>query len=84
MANLRVMTAETTRGCILMEDPQKLAEFLQQQDASETTSRRTVMNEYQQMQHVSGHDMGDEAIPELSAPYRWLKKNYFFGFGAYG
>ncbi len=84
MANLRVMTAETTRGCILMEDPQKLAEFLQQQNASETTSRRTVMTEYQQMKHVSGHDMGDEAIPERSAPYRWLKKNYFFGFGAYG
>ena len=42
------------------------------------------MEEYTQMTTVPGHDMGVEAIPERSVPYRWLKRHYFFGFGAYG
>ena len=84
MADLRVMTAEQSRGCILMENPNRLAQFLKEHNAYDTTSRQSVMEEYSRMVSVSGHDMGDEAIPEKSAPYRWLKKNYFFGFGAYG
>ncbi|MCQ2258307.1 MAG: radical SAM protein [Bacteroidaceae bacterium] len=84
MADLRVMTAEQSRGCILMENPKYLAAFLAEHGATDTTSRQTVMKEYMQMASVAGHDMGEDAIPERSAPYRWLKKNYFFGFGAYG
>lgn len=84
LAALRDMTAETSRGCILMEDPQRLAAFLRQHEAVDTTSRGTVLQEYEHMHPVSGHDMGSEAIPEMSAPYRWLKRNYFFGFGVYG
>ncbi len=84
MADLRVMTAEQSRGCILMENPDSLARFLEEHGATDTTSRQTVLDEYHRMVHVPGHDMGNDAIPEKSAPYRWLKKNYFFGFGAYG
>ncbi len=84
MADLRVMTAEQSRGCILMENPNRLAQFLKEHNAYDTTSRQSVLEEYSRMVSVPGHDMGDEAIPEKSAPYRWLKKNYFFGFGAYG
>lgn len=84
MADLRVMTAEQSRGCILMENPKLLANFLAEHGAIDTTSRKTVLGEYSQMNTVSGHDMGEDAIPERSTPYKWLKKNYFFGFGAYG
>ena len=84
LAALRTMTAQTSRGCILLENPQRLAAFLKQQHAIETTTRASVLKEYESMQPLAGHDMGDEAIPEKSAPYRWLKRNYFFGFGAYG
>lgn len=84
MAGLRTMTAEDSRGCILMENPKKLAQYLRDSGATDSTSRQTVLEEYESMSHVPGHDMGDEAIPEMSIPYRWLKKNYFFGFGAYG
>lgn len=84
MADLRVMTAEQSRGCILMENPNRLAQFLKEHNAYDTTSRQSILEEYSRMVSVPGHDMGDEAIPEKSAPYRWLKKNYFFGFGAYG
>lgn len=84
LADLRKMTAEASRGCILLEDPQKLVSFLQAQQAIDTTSRGTVIQEYEKMTVQPGHDMGDEAIPEKNPIYRILKKRYFFGFGAYG
>ena len=84
MADLRVETARQGRGCILMENPQLLARLMHEHGATDTTSRKTVMEEYTQMTTVPGHDMGVEAIPERSVPYRWLKRHYFFGFGAYG
>lgn len=84
LAGMRQQVAAATRGCILMEDPQLMAKIIAQYPVSETTTRATAMQEYARMSHVPGHDMGDDAIPEKSGPYRWLKKNYFFGFGAYG
>jgi len=84
LKNMREEIAQHTRGCILMEDPKMMADLLRRHNAQETTSRQTAMAEYEQMQPVPGHEMGDEAILERSAPYKWLKKNYFFGFGAYG
>lgn len=84
LERLRKMTAETSRGCILMDNPQKLVEFLEKENAVETTSRATVMKEYSQMGYKPGHDMKENAIPEKNPLYRLLKKKYFFGFGAYG
>ena len=84
LAGMRQHIAETTRGCILMENPQQMVKILQAYDVRDTTSRATAMQEYARMKPVSCHDMGNAAIPEKSSPYRWLKKHYFFGFGAYG
>ena len=84
LASMRRMTAETSRGCILLENPQKMLAFLEQWQAVDTTSRGSVRDEYAAMQVVAGHDMEGEEIPERSAIYKMLKKRYFFGFGAYG
>ena len=84
LSEMRRQVAETTRGCIMMENPQQMVKILQNYEVRETTSRATAMQEYQQMKPVPCHDMGAAAIPEKSMPYRWLKKHYFFGFGAYG
>ena len=84
LASMRRMTAETSRGCILLENPQKMLQFLEEWKAVDTTSRGTVRDEYAAMQVVAGHDMAGEEIPEKSGIYRMLKKRYFFGFGAYG
>ncbi|MBR1941150.1 MAG: radical SAM protein [Bacteroidaceae bacterium] len=85
LGRLRKKIAETTRGCILMDNPDKLVEMLEAEpDAVDTTSRGTVMEEYKRMQVVASHDMGAKAIPEQNVFYRFLKKRYFFGFGAYG
>ncbi len=84
LADLRQMTASTSRGCILLEDPEKLADFLVEHHAIDTTSRATFLEELRKMRPVAGHDMRDEAIAEKSPLYRMLQKRYFFGFGAYG
>jgi hypothetical protein len=84
LADFRKVTAEGSRGCIIMEHPQRMVEFLQQQGALDTTSRGTVMQEYEAMNSVAGHDMKDDLIPEQNVFYKFLKKRYFFGFGAYG
>ena len=84
LVSLRKMTAETSRGCILLENPQKMLQFLQEWNAIDSTSRGTVAEEYAAMRVVAGHDMQGEEIEEKSKIYRMLKKRYFFGFGAYG
>lgn len=84
LADLRQMTASTSRGCILLEDPEKLADFLVEHHAIDTTSRATFLEELCKMRPVAGHDMRDEAIAEKNPLYRMLQKRYFFGFGAYG
>lgn len=84
LTSLRQMVANTTRGCILMEDPEKLANFLEEHGGIETTTRATFLEELKKMRPVPGHDMKDDAIPERNPLYRMLQKRYFFGFGAYG
>ena len=84
LADFRHMVASTTRGCLLLEDPVSLADFLEYHHAQDTTSRQTVMREYRQMRPRPGHDLGADAMPEANPFYRWLKRRYFFGFGAYG
>lgn len=84
LADMRRKVADRTRGCILMEDPQTMIDFIEQHHVVETTSRATAMDEYRRMTKVPGHDMGEDAIPEENPLYRLLKKKYFFGFGAYG
>ena len=84
LASLRKMTAETSRGCILLENPQKMLQYLKEWNAIDSTSRGTVAEEYAAMRVVAGHDMQGEEIEEKSMIYRMLKKRYFFGFGAYG
>lgn len=80
----RKMTAENSRGCIILEDPQKLVQFLETHEAKDSTSRHTVAAEYSKMHPVAGHNLPGKEIPEENVFYRVMKKKYFFGFGAYG
>ena len=67
-----------------MENPQLVTQMLQGYDVQETTTRGTAMQEYASMTGLPSHNMDMNPIPEQSRPYRWLKRHYFFGFGAYG
>ncbi|OPZ04720.1 MAG: pyrroloquinoline quinone biosynthesis protein PqqE [candidate division BRC1 bacterium ADurb.BinA364] len=75
--------AETTRGCIILEDPAKLKALVERMGAR-ATSGRDGLAELAAMAPKPSHDLPDEAIPEDSWAYRFAKKHWFFGFGAYG
>ena len=84
LSGMRRQIAQHTRGCIIMDNPQLMVEILQCYQPRETTTRATAMKEYMKMTNIPSHDMTPDLIPEQSRPYRWLKRHYFFGFGAYG
>ncbi|MCW3785261.1 radical SAM protein [Plebeiibacterium sediminum] len=84
LSNLRALTVKNSRGCILLEDPRGLAEFLEKHNAVDTTTRNTVISEYKNMIPVAGHDQRGREVPEKNIFYKLMKKKYFFGFGAYG
>lgn len=84
LSDFRSMTAKTSRGCILLENPEKLVQFLEEQKAIDTTSRGTVLSELRMMTPRAGHNQVGEEIPEKNVFYKLAKKKYFFGFGAYG
>ena len=84
LAGMRKQVAQATRGCIMMDNPELMVQMLKGYPVQETTTRGTAMDEYTNSISVPSHDMEPDLIPEVSRPYRWLKRNYFFGFGAYG
>jgi MoaA/NifB/PqqE/SkfB family radical SAM enzyme len=80
----RAKIAETTRGCILLDRPEALKAFLVQQGARDTSGRGTGLAELSAMIARPGHHLPGQEIPEKHWAYRFAKKHWFFGFGAYG
>ena len=80
----REFSSQSTRGCIIMEQPEQLRAFLQSRNARDSSGRGTGYAELAAMcPHLSHHVPSCE-IPEKSWAYRFAKKHWFFGFGAYG
>ncbi|MCF7849485.1 MAG: radical SAM protein [Kiritimatiellales bacterium] len=84
LAQFRLMSCKATQGCIIMEDPDKLCGFMKSQDARDSSGRDTAYAELENMCRCGSHHQPGEEIPEKSWAYRFAKKNWFFGFGAYG
>ncbi|MFQ5489145.1 MAG: radical SAM/SPASM domain-containing protein [Phycisphaerae bacterium] len=83
LKDFRETAASTTRGCIVLERPDLLTKLAQDHGARDTTDRKKMMDELQTMQPLnSQHNPGNE-IPEDHWMYRFAKKHWFFGFGAY-
>lgn len=80
----RAFASRTTQGCVIMERPELLREFLLQHGARDTSGRGTGYQELAAMLPHASHHVPGQAIPEKSAGYRFAKKHWFFGFGAYG
>lgn len=84
LADFRELAAKTTRGCIVLEKPQLLKQFVEKHGAGDTTVRETAhaeleaLGEGRHSQHLPGQE-----IPEKHWLYRFAKKHWFFGFGAY-
>ncbi len=84
LRNFRTMCSGTTRGCIIMEHPDVLAGFVRDEGAVDSSGRGTFLAELDTLCPCASHHRPGEEIPENSWAYRFAKKHWFFGFGAYG
>jgi MoaA/NifB/PqqE/SkfB family radical SAM enzyme len=83
LRDFRATAARTTRGCIVLERPDLVRELVRKHGARDTTQRGTALAELERLQpRGSQHNPGRE-IPEDHWAYRFAKKHWFFGFGAY-
>jgi len=80
----RTRACDRTRGCILMEDPREVSELMAEQRATDSSGRGTLMEELGRMTACPSHHTPGQEIPERHWMYRFAKKHWFFGFGAYG
>ncbi|MFW5750491.1 MAG: radical SAM/SPASM domain-containing protein [Planctomycetota bacterium] len=84
LERFRQSVSQRTRGCIILEDPDHLRRLVEDSGARDTSGRGVGTNELAAMCCRQSHDMPGAEIPERSWFYRLAKRNWFFGFGAYG
>jgi hypothetical protein len=83
LKDFRSTAAKATRGCVVLERPDLLKEVVERHGAKDTTLRMSAMRELEALKpRPSQHTPGQE-IPEENWVYRFAKKHWFFGFGAY-
>jgi MoaA/NifB/PqqE/SkfB family radical SAM enzyme len=83
LQDFRKTSAGATRGCVMLERPDLVEGLVVKYGARDTTQRQEAMAELQALEpRNSQYDPGNE-IPEDHWMYRFAKKHWFFGFGAY-
>jgi hypothetical protein len=83
LKDFRDVSAQATRGCVVLERPDLVKQLVQKHAAADTTTRGTALAELDAMTpRTSQHNPGNE-VPEEHWAYRFAKKHWFFGFGAY-
>ena len=79
----RELAASTTRGCIVLERPDLLAELVERHQARDSTARKTALAELRNLTvRTSQYNPGHE-IPEKNWLYRIAKRFWFNDFGTY-
>lgn len=84
LKRFRDLVCRTTRGCILMEQPELLEKTMREERARDTSGRGTGFEEMLSMTPCSSHHLPDSEIPEKYWLYKFAKKHWFFGLSAYG
>jgi len=83
LRDFRETAAQATQGCIVLERPDLVRDLVLKHGARDTTQRGTALAELDLLEpRNSQHNPGNE-IPEDHWAYRFAKKHWFFGFGAY-
>ena len=83
LEDFRKTAAQTTRGCIVLERPDLLRQLAERHQSRDTTARKAAMAELSALPPLtSQHNPGNE-IPEEHWLYRFAKRHWYFGFGAY-
>ena len=79
----RELAASTTRGCIVLERPDLLADLVERHQARDSTARKTALAELRNLTvRTSQYNPGHE-IPEKNWLYRIAKRFWFNDFGVY-
>lgn len=83
LRDFRKTAAAATRGCIVLERPDLLKDIVSRNGTRDTTARGTAMAELSAMESRSSQHQPGCEVPEKHWMYRFAKKHWFFGFGAY-
>ena len=75
---------QRTKGCVILERPQELHEYIEKSGAKDFSGRGTAFAELKSIQPRNSHHLPDNEIPEDYWVYRFLKKQVFFGMAALG
>src|SRR5439155_1036852 len=83
LRDFRETAAKTTHGCIVLERPDLVRDLVLKHGARDTTQRQTALEELEKLQPRSSQHIPGHEVPEDNWAYRFAKKHWFFGFGAY-
>jgi MoaA/NifB/PqqE/SkfB family radical SAM enzyme len=83
LREFRGFASGRTRGCVLLEAPQELREFLVRCGARDSTGRSSGLDELERMTPQASQHLPGREIPEKHWLYRFAKRHWFFGFGGY-
>jgi MoaA/NifB/PqqE/SkfB family radical SAM enzyme len=83
LRDFREMSAQATRGCVVLERPDLLRELADKHGARDTTARGKVFEELEAMTTRSSQFNPDQVVPEKSWAYRLAKYFFFNDYGAY-
>jgi MoaA/NifB/PqqE/SkfB family radical SAM enzyme len=83
LRDFRELSAQATRGCVVLERPDLVKELVFKHGARDTTIRSTAMAELEAMQPRFSQWLPGEEVPERHWMYRLAKKYWFNDFGAY-
>lgn len=83
--DFRETAAAATRGCIVLERPDLVRELVVRHGARDTTHRPAGagLAEIEMMQPRKSQHLPGWEVPEEHWMYRFAKRHWFFGFGAY-
>ena len=73
-----------TKGCVILESPQQLHEYIKASGAQDYSGRGTAFEELHSITPRSSQHLPGEELPEDFWFYRFLKSQVFFGMGASG
>jgi MoaA/NifB/PqqE/SkfB family radical SAM enzyme len=83
LKDFRELSAEATRGCVVLERPDLVKELVRKHGAKDTTVRGTAVAELEGMAQRYSQWLPGEEIPEKHWMYRIAKRFWFNDFGAY-
>ncbi len=83
LKDFRELSAQHTRGCVVLERPDLVKEIVVKHGARDTTTRQTAMAELDSMTPRFSQWLPGEEIPEKHWMYRIAKKYWFYDFNAY-